>query len=373
VPLLALLLTLAAATPPSDDRDLYARLCGQVAVAYDSARGGFVDRDGVPSEDAVELALLQSGSGSRDWKARGLATIAWTRALRDTVGGGFVVSGTESEPNHARIFKPVSTNARRLDNLIQAWNVTSDAGYQQEAARVVDFIDRVLLDGRGGFLPGQASGLDLLPDANGIAIRAWLNWAATTNDTRKRDFALKSLDRVWEGCWADNVGLLRHGTFGEVLMPPQLVDQVEMGRAYILAARLAGRRADAQHARVLGDLVIERFEDPAKGGFMTRWSANKGGKVRRAERVPGENARAALFLCELATLTGKATYRDAARCSWAALLEKLDRPGLEAADWALAIRAAIEPGLPTAPRWTESAANAEPAQPRIVRIRLPRR
>jgi uncharacterized protein YyaL (SSP411 family) len=367
----ALLLTLAA-TPPSDDRELYARLCDHVAAAYDSGRGGFVDKSGVPSESAVELALLRArGEGARDWSARGLATIAWTRGLRDTISGGFVLRRAEDEPGHGRVYKPAVTNARRLDNLIQAWDLTSEPEYRRQAAQVADFFDRVLLDGRGGFLPGQASGLDLVPEANGVAIRTWLTWAAVTADRPKRDFALKSLDRVWEVCWVEDVGLLRRGTFGEVRTQPLLVDQVEMGRACVLAARFGGREIDAERARTLGDLVLARFQDREKGGFITRWSPRKDGKARRAERVPAENARAARFLCELGTLTGQSQYREAARRAWGALEETLDRPRLEAADWALAVQAAIEPALPPTPRWPQAAAAQE--QPRIVRIKIPRR
>lgn len=366
MPLLALLLALAAAAP-ADDRALYERACDRVAAAYDSARGGFVARTGVPSESAVELALIRGREpGSARWKEQGLATIAWTRGLRDTIGGGFVVSAAEADPQYAHVYKPADVNARRLENLMQAWRLTSEPEYWQDAARVVDFFDRVLLDGRGGFVPGQASGFELVPEANGFAIHAWLEWAAATTDRVKRDFALRSLDRVWGTCWVPELGLLRRGSFGEVVNPPQLVDQVEMGRAFVLAARLAGRRADANHARTLGDLVLARFENQAKGGFMTQWAATRKGKIKRAARVPAENARAALFLCELTTLTGESKYREAARRAWRELEEKLDKARLDAAGWALAIHAAIEPQLPSAPQWPRIAENTAPPRRRSM-------
>ncbi|MEK7329951.1 MAG: hypothetical protein AAB113_04035 [Candidatus Eisenbacteria bacterium] len=362
MPLLALFLALAAAAP-ADDRELYERACDRVAAAYDSARGGFVARTGVPSESAVELALIRGREpGSARWKEQALATIAWTRGLRDTIGGGFVLSAAEADPHHAHVYKPADVNARRLENLIQAWRLTSEPEYRQDAARVADFFDRVLLDGRGGFIPGQASGFDLVPEANGLAIHAWLEWAAATTDRARRDFSLMSLDRVWDTCWVPDLGLLRRGSFGEVLKPPQLVDQVEMGRAFMLAARLAGRRADADRARTLGDLLLARFEHQAEGGFLTQWAPARKGKIKRAARVPAENARAALFLCELTTLTGESKYREAARRAWRELEEKLDKPRLDAAGWALAIHAAIEPALPDAPQWPRI--DESPAPPR---------
>jgi uncharacterized protein YyaL (SSP411 family) len=367
--LLALSFALAAVAP-ADDRQLYERACDRVAAAYDSARGGFVAKNGVPSESAVELALIRGGEpGSVPWKERALATIAWTRSLRDTIGGGFVVSVAEADPRHARVYKPAEVNARRLENLIQAWRLTSEPEYRRDAAGVADFFDRVLLDGRGGFIPGQASGFDLEPAVNGHAIHAWLDWAAATTDRAKRDFAFKSLDRVWETCWDPDLGLLGRGSFGEAVKPPQLVDQVEMGRALVLAARLAGRRADADRARTLGDLLLARFEDPAHGGFLTQCVPTRNGKIKRAARVPAENARAALFLCELTTLTGDSKYREAARRAWRGLEKSLDEPSLAAAAWALAIHAAIEPALPDAPQWPRLAENTSPPRWRTMHFK----
>ena len=373
MPMLCLLLVLAAASP-ADDRALYELASDQVAAAYDSARGGFVARTGVPSESAVALALLRGREpGSAQWKERALVTIAWTRGLLDTIGGGFVVSVADADPHHAHIYKPADVNARRLENLIRAWDLTSAPAYRKDAARVVDYFDRVLLDGRGGFIPGQASGFELVPNANGFAIHAWLAWAAASTDRVKLDFAFRSLDRVWDRCWTPEVGLVRRDAFGEILQAPQLADQVEMGRAFLLAARLGGRSADDVRARTLGDLVLARFENQAEGGFLTHWVTNKQGKTKRSARIPAENARAALFLCELTTLTGESKYRDAARRAWRELAERLDEPRLDAADWALAIHAAIEPALPNAPVWPKLASRTTPASPRSMSFKTGKR
>ena len=45
------------------DRAFYASLCAQVDAAFDSSRGGWVGRDGAPSEAAIELALLHGREG----------------------------------------------------------------------------------------------------------------------------------------------------------------------------------------------------------------------------------------------------------------------------------------------------------------------
>ena len=363
-----LLAVAALAASPADDRALVAGLCERVAASFDSARGGFVQR-GVPSESAVELGLiLGRETGTSPWTARSLATIAWTRGLRDTVGGGFFHAALQVDPGPSELLKRTDSNARRLENLIRAWRLTGDPRHRAEAARVADYMDRVLLDGRGGFLVGQTADLDLVPQANGHGIHAWLAWAAATRNLAKRDFAAKSLDRVWETCWVPEVGLVRRGTFGEATLEPLLADQVEMGRAFVLAARLIGRSRDAARARALGEVVLARFSDPEKGGFRTRCATTRSGKLKSAARVAPENARAALFLCELQALGGDERYRVAARRAWRSFERSFEKSGLGAADWALAVRAAFAPELPVAPRWLTPASAVGSAK-RSIRIR----
>jgi uncharacterized protein YyaL (SSP411 family) len=373
VSLIAICLALAAASPAAslDDRALYDLACQQVAAAYDSARGGFVAKSHVPSDGAVELGLLRARqAGAGPWREQALATIAWARSLRDTLTGGFVVGGTNDEPTDARAMKPASVNARRLENLNDAWHLTESPGYKNDAAHVVDFFDRALLDGRGGFLTDQGPDLELVPEPNGLAIHAWLGWAAATRDTLRRDFGFRSLDRVWEQCWVPDIGLVRKGAFGEVLESPRLTDQVEMGRALVLAARLADGRADQDRARMLGDLVLTRYQDPVQGGFSVRWEPTRKGTAKRSGHSSAENARAARFLCELTTLTGDTKYREAAQRAWSGLGRELDKPSLEAAEWALALQAALEPALPERPQWPTAAERTTPPEWRPMNFKL---
>jgi uncharacterized protein YyaL (SSP411 family) len=253
----------------------------------------------------------------------------------------------------AHFDKPTDANSGRLENHIRAWRTLNHDGERRTAVRLVDFFERILLDGRGGFVAAQVGDREPQPRANGLAIHAWLNWAAATGNVRHRDFALRSLDRVWEFCVDEDTGmLLRKGTFGEVLSPPKLIDQCEMGRAHLLAFQIIGRDLDRARAVALGDLLLEYFEDPEKLGFRSQVVIIKAGKVKKSDRDFEENARAALFLCELTTLTGDTKYLEAARRSWQAFHEDFAEARLDAAgNWALALRAAIEPETPAAPEW----------------------
>jgi uncharacterized protein len=366
---LPLIVTLAVAPAIApEDQALYDQLCTQVESAYDSARGGFVAR-GRPAESAVELAFARAReSGATPWLSQAVTTVQWMRILRDTVGGGFMESAGDADPHSTRFEKRTVSNSQRLESLILAWQATGERRYRQDAVRVVEYFDRVLLDGRGGFVAGQGGDRELVPEVNGPAIHCWLTWGAATGERRFRDFALRSGDRVWETCWADSFGLLRRGTFGQLLKLPQLADQVEMGRAYVLAARLGGRTLDRQRARAIGELLLMRFQDAEKHGFRTQSSPRKDGSPKRAGREPEENARAALFLCELSALTGEPRYREAARRAWQAFTPHFEGAGLEAADWALAIRAVLRPGLPERPAWG-SVAHRAPIKRRASRYR----
>jgi uncharacterized protein YyaL (SSP411 family) len=350
------------------------RLAAQVFAAFDSARGGFVTKSGHLVESAVELAWAEAGEGQDGgaWRTRAEATLRWSRSLLDTLTGGYFHGGRRA-PGIESIDKRTGSNARRLELLLRAWQASGGEVYRRDAARLVDWFDRVLVDGRGGFVAAQVGDRELEPEANGHAIHAWLEWAAATGDPARRDFALKSLDRVWEACWTPGLGLVRKNSFGDAAREPLLTDQVEMGRAYLLAARLCARAGDLARARALADLVIERFEERPAGGFRTRSVPKRDGSIQRAKRLAGENARAARFLHELSSLAGGTRYREAAARSWAAHQKQMKNPRLEAADWALALRAAFAPDLPPAPRWTAAETRQEPPRPRVVRIKTGRR
>jgi uncharacterized protein YyaL (SSP411 family) len=354
-----------ATTRPVDERARLERLCDLVAASYDTARGGFVDKGGVPSESAVELGLLLGrDAAGADWKLRSLATIAWTRSLMDTMSGGFVTRRPRSSAEGAAFETRTDVNGRRLAVLLAAWRATGDERYRKDAGRVAGFMDRVLLDGRGGFVSAQVGDRELEPASNGVAIHAWLTWAAANANPVSRDFALRSIERVWETCFDPLGVLLRRGSFGEVLQWPQLSDQVEMGRALVLSWRLCGRQKDLERARGLGRVMIEKFEDRARGGFMTQARPKKDGTMHRAGREAPENARAALFLAELAAATGDSEFRDAARRGWAPFEEAREKAGLAGADWALAQRALLDPEAPAAPNW-RAAVDAQ-ATPRVI-------
>jgi hypothetical protein len=103
---------------------------------------------------------------------------------------------------------------------------------------------------------------------------------------------------------------MRRDVFGEIIETPQLADQVEMGRALVMAATIGGRLKDRQRATVVGDLVLEVFANHDKGGFLQQGEDRREGQGERrwprlVRQRPGRPV-----LAELAALTGEAKYRE---------------------------------------------------------------
>jgi len=365
---------LLAQTPAgfgADAPTLHRQLAAQVAAGYDESHGGFVLKS-TPVESAIELALLEAGKGDH-WLEHAERTLSWTHSLMDTLTGGYFNTGSLRDAESQTADKRADSNGRRLELLVMAWKATGNEAYRSDADRVVDWAERVLLDGRGGFVSAQIGDRELEPSSNGQILHGWLAYAAATHDPRRKRFALQSLDRVWEECWYEPLGLVRRNEMKDIAKEPQLSDQVEMGRAFVLAARLCERPEDTNRARLLGDLLLARYQEP-KGGFRTQSMPSKAGSIRKASVKADENARAARFLCELSALTNDPRYREAAGRATAAfskdITQHLDKANLEAADWALAVRASYDAGLPGRGDFVaEAEADATPKQRRVVRFK----
>src|SRR5439155_11700489 len=125
-----------------DDQALWQRLCFRVQDAFDSTYGGFVTRQGVVSESAIDLAfLLGRREGQQRWRGCGVYTVQWMLRLEDSVGGGFY-RRREVVAGQGQFDRPTVTNARRLENLIDAWEATNDSRYWVSAVRLLEFAER---------------------------------------------------------------------------------------------------------------------------------------------------------------------------------------------------------------------------------------
>ena len=337
------------------DRALFERLCAEVEGGWDSTGKVFVNRDGSPSESAIELAFARGRDGEAVWGRRALQSLTWTRQLLDTVGGGYVDGLKDKDPRNPRFEKHTIPNARRLELLALARAATPDASWKHDMAFVADHFERVLQDPRGGFFTGQIATLDLEPESNGAGVQAWLRAGALSGDPSRRQFSKRTLTRLWASSYHPELGLVRRDRFGTIREPSILLDQVEVGRAHLFAWQTTANDSDLMRARLCGSHVLEHFEDTKKGGFRTDYASDRFGRVRRARRPFNDNARAARFLVELSAATGDATYAAAARRAWEAFDRNFAKSKLEAAEWALAVRAQWSPEPLPIVRWRDTA------------------
>jgi len=321
------------------DRELYERLCAEVASGWDSTRGGFVGRDGKPCEGAIELAFARGRDGDALWLQRALQTMTWTRQLLDTVGGGYVDGIKDMDPRQPGFEKHTIPNARRLELLTMARDMKGGAQWKRDQNFVEDHFERVLQDPRGGFFTGQIAMADLEPESNGVGLQAWWRAAAVSTDPMQRDFARRTLVRLWGSSHHPELGLVRRDRLGTIREPSILLDQVEIGRAHLFAWQAMANDSDLIRARFCGDHVLTHFEDAKKGGFRTDYAADRFGRVRRARRPFDDNARACRFLVELSAATGDPAYANSARRAWWAFDKEFTRSRMDAAEWALALRA----------------------------------
>lgn len=349
----------------ADPAVLHRELCGRMDALYDTLAGGWVMR-GEPLDAAIELGFARGADGDTLARGRALRTLRWARVLFDSVGGGYYSSSASMDLARPQWDKGAVANARRLRLLLTAWRATGDESWRRDAARVADFLDRVLLDGRGGFVSGQVADRSLHPGVNGEAIRSWLAWGEVTKHARQRDFTWISLDRLWSENRHSEFGMVRLDESHQVAGFPRLDDHADLGRALIASARRTGRTSDLARAGELGALVLSRFEVPGEG-FRSVYQPKKGGKIARAPADPAVNARAARFLLELAAATGEVRWRDAALRALRAASSNaraLERDPRAVAEWALTARAFRTAELPEPVKWATPAAPAPPKRGR---------
>ncbi len=340
------------------DRELYERLSAEVAGAWDASRGVFAERDGTPSEGAIELAFARGRDGDAEWERRAFQSLHWTRQLLDTVGGGYVDGLQDKDPRNPRFEKHTLPNARRLELLMLARARTPDASWKHDIAFVTDHFERVLQDPRGGFFTGQIATMDLEPESNGAGVQAWIRAGALTEDPARREFARRTMRRLWGSSHHEDLGLVRRDRLGTIREPSLLLDQTEVGRAHLFLWQATANDSDLILARRCGDHVLAHFADARKGGFRTDYAADRFGRVRRPRRPFDDNARAARFLVELSAATGDSAYVAAARRAWRAFDRQVAKSKLAAAEWALAVRAQWAPDPLPIVRWRDRSRGA---------------
>jgi uncharacterized protein YyaL (SSP411 family) len=187
---------------------------------------------------------------------------------------------------------------------------------------------------------------------NGMCISAYLIAGRVLGDDAALAFALKSLDRVLQQ--ALQGGVLAHVVaYGERAHAPQqiaavLEDYVFIGAACLDAWDATGECRYYESARVLTDLLVDRFYDHGTGGFFdtskpAQDERRLGALTARRKPLqdsptPAGNPMAAALLLRMAELSGDATYAAKAQRTLETFAGVVEHFGLYAATYGSALQ-----------------------------------
>ncbi len=317
-------------------------------LEYDPVFGGFRDAPKFFEPEAIELAFVHYfWQQDPKWRHMALLTLDQQLKLYDPVWGGFYRYAEDADWSHPHYEKLLSIQAANLLNYLEAYQVTGLPRYREVVEGTMRYVTRFLADrDQGGFyasqdadvrnatsadaaVPGSdyfaldesqrlAAGVPavdrtILTDWNALMIKSALRVSQVLGNTEAREFALKTLRRLYRERYQPGRGLahlLHDGHPGEFGL---LADQVFFADALIEAFVTTGSSSYLKQAEtVIGD-AVRLFEDSQGGGYFDRMpSASSLGLLKFPHKDLPVNARLSLVFSDLFYLIQDPRYRDRA-------------------------------------------------------------
>ncbi len=196
--------------------------------------------------------------------------------------------------------------------------------------------------------PAPAVDRNLYASWNGMAALALLQAHQVTGEDRYARAAFGTLTRFLREAYQDRSGFSHalHDPAG----PRTLDDQVHMGRALLAAYGLSGEREYLDVATRLAEVLDADYRDPAEGGYfdVPRHLARGPAleipyKPLQDSPTPSGNGTAALFLQDLALVTGQGRWLNRAREVLRCFAGAAQAHGYFAATYFLAASRALRP------------------------------
>ncbi len=143
--------------PLSDQGSLDAA-CGELRRSFDSEWGGFGSAPKFPPHGALGVLLRQYADTAEN-DALNMAELTLTRmaqgGLYDHIGGGFHRYATDREWSMPHFEKMLYDNALLANNYLEAYQLTGKTFYRDTAVEVLDYLQRDMRTGEGGFCAGE--------------------------------------------------------------------------------------------------------------------------------------------------------------------------------------------------------------------------
>lgn len=326
---------------------------------YDPAHGGFGYEPKFPMADALD-ALLAIGFDRRDPEIEKIVTATLRKMAAgevfDRIGGGFFRYATRNDWSAPHFEKMLEDNAKLLKLYIQAHLATGEADFLATARRVYDYINHNLR-GEHGFYGSQNANesyyrlseseraKEKTPDIdriiyinwNALAISSYLLFATVTEAAKAADFALRTLDYIWEMGFSLDDGLGHYLLDGESMVSGLLADHVLMINTLIDAYESTGRDQYIDQAVQLSEFMKKKLWDEELGAFSDRPVTEKVGEFFERLAPITENSQAIAAITRLGRLIGRDDLLHLAEENAGAFADHYREYGLLAGEYAKAV------------------------------------
>lgn len=148
---------------------------------------------------------------------------------------------------------------------------------------------------------------------NSLMISALAEAGAVLERADYLDAAGRCADFIWNGMRSPQGNLLRTWRHGEARLNAYLEDHAFLLEALLDLYQATFDPVTFNRARAVAETMIDRFSDPARGGFFTTSIDHEELIARRKDvgdhPIPAGSSSSALGLLRLANLTGESSYR----------------------------------------------------------------
>ncbi len=328
--------------------EMLPQILAMMKLEYDPVSGGFRDAPKFFEPAAIALAFSHHfWYRDSEWRQMALFTLDQQLKLHDPVWGGFFRYAEAADWSHPHYEKLLSIQATNLLNYLEAYQVTGLPQYREVVEETMRYVERFLSDrDRGGFYASQdsdvryvgRSGRDvtgreffaldesqrlavgipfvdrtMLTDSNALMIKASLRVSQVLGNMQAREFAFKTLRRLYKERYQPGRGLahlLHDGYPGEFGL---LADQVFFADALLEAFLSTGSSHYLKQAQTVIEDVIRLFEDSRAGGYFDRTpSASSLGLLKFPQKDLPVNAALSQVFSDLFYLTQNPRYREKA-------------------------------------------------------------
>lgn len=325
------------------------QILNAMKMQYDHVHGGFRDAPKFFEPEAIHLAFAR-----RFWRhdseceQMALFTLDQQLKLYDPVWGGFFRYAEEADWSKPHYEKMLINQASNLLNYLEAYQLTQQRKYRAVVEGTMQYVMRFLADREhGGFYASQSADVHnvvgsgssisgdaffalneverltvgipyvdrtILTDGNGLMAASYLKVAQAMGHSHAREFALKTLRRLYKERYQPGRGLAHLVQKGHPREFGLLADQVFFTGALIEAFVTTGVLRYLEQAEVIMADAISLLEDTQGGGFFDRVPGTSAlGLLKFPHKDLAVNAALSIVFSDLFYLTGKSLYREKAQ------------------------------------------------------------